>query len=66
MLRSALERLEFPALKEILRQRLTCAPGGAALERMEPSADRTWIEAELERVAEAQAFLEEDEELGFG
>ena len=66
MLGSALERLEFPALKEILRQRLTCAPGGAALERLEPSADREWIETELARVAEARAFLEEDEELGFG
>ena len=61
-----LDRLEFPQLKELLRGRLTCAPGRRALDLLTPSADRAWIELELERVREARAFLEQGQELGFG
>jgi DNA mismatch repair protein MutS2 len=63
---ATLERLEFPQLKELLRARLTCAPGHTALERLEPSSNREWIATELARVAEARAFLEQGEESGFG
>ncbi|MFQ5664616.1 MAG: endonuclease MutS2 [Terriglobia bacterium] len=63
---ATLERLEFSPLKELLRARLTSAPGQRALERLAPSSDRTWIEREQERVAEARAFLDPGEELGFG
>ncbi len=62
----ALDRLEFPQLKELLRARLTSAPGRRALERLAPSADRAWIAAELARVGEARAFLGAEGELGFG
>ncbi|MFQ5695726.1 MAG: hypothetical protein ACE5HB_07035, partial [Terriglobia bacterium] len=62
----ALERLEFPQLKELLRGRLTCAPGHRALEALQPSADPDWIEQELARVAEGVAFLEQGQECGFG
>ena len=63
---ATLDRLEFPQLKDLLRARLTSAPGRRALARLEPSADRAWIAAELERVGEARAFLGEEGELGFG
>lgn len=63
---ATLERLEFPQLKELLRARLTCPPGARALERLQPSTDRAWIERELARVAEAGAWLEQGEELGLG
>src|SRR3989344_4942084 len=63
---ATLDRLEFPQLKDLLRARLTSAPGRRALERLAPSADRAWIAAELERVGEARAFLDEEGELGFG
>ncbi|HKZ52312.1 MAG TPA: hypothetical protein VJ085_03430, partial [Candidatus Acidoferrales bacterium] len=63
---ATLERLEFPQLKELLRARLTCAPGQRALDALTPSTDRAWIERELACVAEARAFLDQGEESGFG
>ena len=63
---ASLDRLEFPQLKDLLRARLTSAPGRRALARLEPSSDRGWIAAELERVGEARAFLAAEGELGFG
>jgi DNA mismatch repair protein MutS2 len=63
---ATLERLEFPQLKELLRARVTCAPGQRTVEALAPSADRSWIERELARVAEARWLLEQGEELGFG
>lgn len=63
---ATLERLEFSQLKELLRQRLTCAPGARALQALAPSSDRGWIERELERVAEARRLLDQGEDLGFG
>jgi len=63
---ATLDRLEFPQLKDLLRARLTSAPGRRALERLAPSADRAWIAAELERVGEVRAFLAQEGELGFG
>ena len=66
MFESALERLEFSGLKELLGQRLTCSLGREALAQLAPSSDRKQIEAELARVDEALAFLERGEGLGFG
>jgi DNA mismatch repair protein MutS2 len=63
---ATLERLEFPQLKELLGARLTCAPGRQALAALAPSTDRAWVENELERVAEARAFLDQGQESGFG
>src|SRR3989338_3678616 len=63
---ATLDRLEFPQLKALLRARRPPAPGRRALARLEPSADRGWIAAELERVGEARAFLAAEGELGFG
>ena len=63
---ATLERLEFPQLKELLRGRLTCAPGRRALEALAPSTDRSWIERELERLREALWLAEQGEAPGFG
>jgi DNA mismatch repair protein MutS2 len=63
---ATLERLEFPQLKELLAGWLTCAPGRRALSALEPSRDRDWIAAELERVAEARLLFDDGEEMGFG
>ncbi len=63
---ATLERLEFPQLKELLGGRLTCAPGRRALAALEPSRDRDWIAAEIERVAEARLLFDDGEEMGFG
>ncbi|MGH9805011.1 MAG: endonuclease MutS2 [Candidatus Acidiferrales bacterium] len=63
---ATLERLEFPQLKELLRGRLTCAPGRRALEALAPSTDRAWIALELERVREALWLAEQGEAPGFG
>ncbi len=60
-----LERLEFPQLKELLRARLTSAPGERALEQLQPSTDRSWVERELARVAEACTLAEQGEAPGF-
>jgi len=62
---ATLERLEFPQLRALVRQRLTCATGQAALAQLLPTTDPEWIQTELARVAEAMEFLRQGNDLSF-
>ena len=45
MSRTALEILEFDNLRELLRQRTTCAPGRRHLDALKPGTNRDNLEA---------------------
>jgi DNA mismatch repair protein MutS2 len=66
MSRSALDILEFDKLRELLRQRSTCAPGRCAIDALEFSQDRLALESVFALVREATAWLRAGGELGFG
>jgi DNA mismatch repair protein MutS2 len=66
MSRTALDILEFDNLRELLRQRTTCAPGRRHLDALEPSTNRTELEAAFALIREAREWLRAARELGFG
>src|SRR5277367_3917214 len=66
MSRTALDILEFDNLRELLRQRTTCAPGRRHLDALEPSTNRTELEAAFALIREAREWLRAGRELGFG
>ncbi|MGH9792548.1 MAG: endonuclease MutS2, partial [Candidatus Acidiferrales bacterium] len=66
MARSAEELLEFPRLREIVREYTTCAPGRAHVEALAPGHDRAALEAAFALIGEAMAYLRAGHELGFG
>jgi DNA mismatch repair protein MutS2 len=58
--------LEFDRLLDLLRRRTTCAPGRRAVEALSFSEDRAALEAAFALIAEAQAYLNDGGEIGFG
>src|ERR1700739_2344291 len=49
--------LEFDKLRELLRQRTTCAPGRRFVGGLEPSGRREALESEVALIREARAWL---------
>jgi DNA mismatch repair protein MutS2 len=66
MARSAQDILEFDKLRELLRQRTTCAPGHRAVDALEFSTDRSALDAAFQHIREAREWLRAGRELGFG
>ncbi len=66
MSRTAEEILEFDALRELLRQRTTCAPGRRAVGALRLGQDRAALEAAFAKIREAKEWLRAGRELGFG
>jgi DNA mismatch repair protein MutS2 len=66
MSRAAEEILEFDALRGLLRQRTTCAPGRRAVDALRPGQDRRGLEATFAEIREAKEWLRAGRELGFG
>jgi DNA mismatch repair protein MutS2 len=66
MSRSAQDVLEFDKLRELLRQRTTCAPGHRHIDALAPSIDRTALDAQFAVIREAREWLRSGRELGFG
>jgi DNA mismatch repair protein MutS2 len=64
--RTAEDILEFNRLRDLLRRQTTCAPGRRAVEALSFSQDRSALDAEFALIAEAAAWLEIGNELGFG
>jgi DNA mismatch repair protein MutS2 len=66
MSRTAQDVLEFDKLRELLRLRTTCAPGGRAVDALEFGTDRVALEAAFALIREAREWLRRGRELGFG
>src|SRR6266404_565092 len=66
MSRSAQEVLELEKLRELLRQRTTCAPGRRAADGLEFSLDGEYLRGEFALIREAREWLRSGNELGFG
>src|SRR5580692_632833 len=66
MSRTAQDVLEFDKLRELLRQRTTCAPGRRNVDAFEPGTDRAALEAAFAHIREAREWLRAGRELGFG
>ena len=66
MSRTAQDVLEFDKLRELLRQRTTCALGRRVIDRLEPSTVRDSLVAVFSLISEAQQWLRAARELGFG
>jgi DNA mismatch repair protein MutS2 len=64
--RTAEDVLEFGRLLDLLRGRITCAPGRRAVDALGFSTDRAALEAAFALIAEAIAFLRDGSEMGFG
>jgi len=64
--RSVEDILEFDRLLDLLRRRTTCAPGRRAVEALSFSENRAALEAAFALIAEAQAYLNDGGEMGFG
>jgi DNA mismatch repair protein MutS2 len=66
MSRRAEAVLEFDKLRELLRQRTTCAPGRRFLDGLEPGGKREQLESAFALIREALEWLRLERELGFG
>lgn len=66
MSRPAQEVLEFDKLRDLLRQRTTCAPGRRFVDGLEPGNDRAALDGAFTLVREAREWLRLARELGFG
>ena len=66
MARRAEEVLEFDKLRELLRQRTTCAPGKRYVSGLEPGGKRDVLERAFALISEAREWLRVGHELGFG
>ena len=66
MSRPAPEVLEFDKLRELLRQRTTCAPGRRFIGELGPSGRREELEAAFALIREAREWLRAERESGFG
>jgi len=53
-------------LRELLRLRITCAPGRRAVDELEPGTDRAALESIFAMIREAREWLRAGRELGFG
>ena len=66
MSRSAEEVLEFDKLRELLRQRTTCAPGRRVVEKLAFSRHAGVLQGQFALIREAREWLRSGNELGFG
>src|SRR5262252_4832664 len=66
MSRPANEVLEFDKLRDLLRQRTTCAPGRRFVDGLEPGRNRAALELAFVLIREAREWLRLGRELGFG
>ncbi len=66
MARRAEEVLEFDKLRELLRQRTTCAPGRRSVDGLERNGKRNLLERAFRLIGEAREWLRLGHELGFG
>jgi DNA mismatch repair protein MutS2 len=66
MSRSAQDILEFDKLRQLLRQRSTCAPGRRHLDELQPRTDRAALVSQFAMIREAGQWLRMGRELGFG
>src|SRR5580692_5759257 len=66
MSRSAQDVLEFDKLRELLRQRTTCAPGRRHIDALAPTTHRAALDAHFALIREAREWLRSGRELGFG
>ncbi|MGB2634177.1 MAG: endonuclease MutS2 [Candidatus Acidiferrum sp.] len=66
MSRRAEHVLEFDKLRELLRQRTTCAPGRRFVDGLESNATREEMESAFALIREAREWLRLGRELGFG
>ena len=66
MSRPAHEVLEFDKLRDLLRQRTTCAPGRRFVDGLEPGRNRAALELAFVLIREAREWLRLGRELGFG
>ncbi|MGB7731244.1 MAG: endonuclease MutS2 [Candidatus Acidiferrum sp.] len=66
MSRRAEHVLEFDKLRELLRQRTTCAPGRRFVDGLESNGGREELEGAFALIREAQEWLRLGRELGFG
>jgi DNA mismatch repair protein MutS2 len=66
MARRAEEVLEFDRLRDLLRQRTTCAPGRRFIDELHQNARRESLEGTFALIREAREWLRLDRELGFG
>lgn len=66
MSRSAQDVLEFDKLRELLRQRTTCAPGRRVVEALAFSQDAGFLHEQFALIREAREWLRSGNELGFG
>jgi len=58
--------LEFDRLRDLLRQRTTCAPGRRFIDDLRQNARRESLESTFALIREAREWLRLDRELGFG
>ena len=66
MSRSAQDVLEFDKLRELLRQRTTCALGRRAIDALEFSQNVSSLQLQFALIREAREWLRSGRELGFG
>src|SRR5215469_1158608 len=66
MARPAQEVLEFDRLRDLLRQRTTCAPGRRFIDDLQQSTNRESLERGFALIREAHEWLRLGRELGFG
>jgi DNA mismatch repair protein MutS2 len=66
MSRPAQEVLEFDKLRDLLRQRTTCAPGRRRVDGLEPGQNRAELDRVFALTREAREWLRFARELGFG
>jgi DNA mismatch repair protein MutS2 len=58
--------LEFDRLLDLLRRRITCAPGRRLVDALSFSENRPALESAFALIAEASAYLNDGGEMGFG
>jgi len=66
MSRPAQEVLEFDKLRDLLRQRTTCAPGRRSVDELGPANHRAELDSVFQLIREAREWLRLARELGFG
>jgi len=66
MSRPAQDVLEFDKLRDLLRQRTTCAPGRRFIGGLEPGNNRAALDGAFALIREAREWLRLARELGFG
>ena len=66
MSRSAQDVLELDRLRDLVRGETTCALGRRAIDALEFSTDRAYLDAQFELIAEGVAYLRAGSDLGFG